>query len=146
MTTSLVMKWLYWNFALSATDEVINYKRSSAIFWNLFCDFEGICAILSGLSDEALTITIPLIGRCSRSFSNVSTTIFLQPSKNLLWLGVGGGWGGGNVEILTTSFVAALISTRHSSSWLLWIFEKFFALHFSDCQISFSCRNNLANW
>ena len=95
MTTSLVMKWLYWNFALSATDEVINYKRSSAIFWNLFCDFEGICAILSGLSDEALTITIPLIGRCSRSFSNVSTTIFLQPSKNLLWLGVGGGGGGG---------------------------------------------------
>ena len=35
--------------------------RLSAILWNLFCTFEGIRAILTELSDEALTITIRLI-------------------------------------------------------------------------------------
>ena len=45
-----------------------------AIFWNLFCAFEGIRAILTGLSVDALTTIIRLVGRRHRSFSNISIT------------------------------------------------------------------------
>ena len=104
MTTSFV-NWPYWNFSLSTTDEVINFKekRLSAIFWDPFCGFEGTWAILTGLSDDTLTTTVRLVGR--RSF-------------------------GSNVEFLTESFVAAPKSAPYSN-WLFLVGEKFFVHHFS---------------
>ena len=123
------MNWLYWNFALSATDEVINFKekRLSAIFWNLSCAFKGIWAILTGLSDDALTIIVPLVGRHSRSFCNISTMICSQPSRNLLF------FSGAMFSFWTASLVAAPKSVRYSSSWLFFqIGEKFFVHHFSE--------------
>ena len=76
MKASLDLNWSYWNFTLSATatDKVINFKEKRAIFWNLFCAFEGIRAILTGLSVDALTTIIRLVGRRHRSFSNISIT------------------------------------------------------------------------
>ena len=119
------MNWSYWNFSLSTTDEVINFKekRLSAIFWDPFCAFEGIRAILTGLSDDTLTTTIRLVGRCSKSFSNISTTICFQPLQNLLFF-----WE--QCWDLTESFVAAPTSTPYSN-WLFLIGEKFFFHHFS---------------
>ena len=107
MTTYLARNWLYWNFALSATDEVTNFKEKEISFH--FLEY-----LLTGLSNDTLASTIWLVGRWFRSFSYISNKICLQPSPNLLFLRE-------MFSFLMASLMAAPKSIRYSSSWLLWL-------------------------